>query len=94
MWKNLKIMLITHTFPHYPQGFPQAENPTFSCTQVNIIKFDKKRQTPHFFAHYHFDNMKILFKKFPLDSILSPQKVTASFFRFTGSLVCDFSAFS
>ena len=79
MWgktKTGKYLLITHSFPHSPQTFPQElSTPLFGCGYSFLvhIKFTvAPAMHPHFFAGGGFYHGEIFVQKFGLDSGCPP----------------------
>ena len=70
LWKRDAILLITLSFPHYPQVFPQAGFDTKSKVffeGVDIIVFDLLRQNAHFFTLCIFHYKEKIRRKNMLD---------------------------
>ena len=75
--KTGKYLLITHSFPHSPQIFPQELSTGRKCCGYSFLVHIKLTGTPGgmrtFFADSIFHHGEIFVQKFGLDKIMEPE---------------------
>ena len=71
IFKGTEYLLITHSFPHSPQDFPQElSTGTVNCGKVVLVHIthdDGLRRICHFFAGVDFDHGGFFVQKITLD---------------------------
>ncbi len=71
LWKEQKYLLINHSFPHYPQVFPQGLSTAGRGCGYTAGIYIKLRRAEEGFIHFlcrgYFHNSKIFVKNFGLD---------------------------
>jgi len=78
LWKGKEYLLITQSFPHSPQAFPQelstASTVCGYAKKVHINNFDALRENSHFWRAVDFAMGKIFVRNFHLDKGVRAEK--------------------